>query len=129
MKKKTWFVWLVLALLAAGAAVCYFFFRPQTAQGMKHVTVQVTHLDGTEKEFFLETEAEYLGQAMLESGLLEGEDGQYGLYILAVDGEFADESKQQWWGYTKGGAYVEYGADCCVIQDGDHYEFVLHEGW
>lgn len=129
MKKKTWFVWLILALLAAGAAVCYFAFRPQTAQGLKHVTVQVTHLDGTEKEFSLETEAEYLGQAMLESGLIEGEDGQYGLYILAVDGEYADENKQQWWGYTKSGEYVEYGADSCALQDGDHYEFVLHEGW
>ena len=64
-----------------------------------------------------------------QEGLLDGEDGPYGLYVLAVDGETVDESEQEWWGYTKSGEQVNYGVDTCPIADGEHYEFTLNIGW
>ena len=81
------------------------------------------------RAFTIQTDAEYLGDAMKQEGLLDGEDGPYGLYVLTVDGETVDESEQEWWGYTKSGEQVNYGVDTCPIADGEHYEFTLNIGW
>ena len=80
-------------------------------------------------EFVIHTDAEYLRGAMEEKDLVAGEESQYGLYMLTVDGETVDESNQEWWGYTKSGEMVNYGIDTCPIADGDHYEFTLNVGW
>ncbi len=125
MKKHTWIAVLVLVVLVAAAAVCWWAFGPEGQQGSKTLTVEVTHTDGTVNTFVLETEAEYLGQAMMEQNLLEGTQEQYGLFISAVDGEIADSAENRWWVYTKSGEYVEYGVDQCAIADGEHYEFFI----
>ena len=51
------------------------------------------------------------------------------MYILTVDGETADESKQQWWCITKGGEMVNTSVDTTPIQDGDQFELTLKEGY
>ena len=127
--KKTIIAVALLLVLVAVAAACWLAFSPKAIEGEKTITVDVTHKDGQTNTFVLQTDAEYLGVAMQEGGLLEGTDGPYGMYILAIDGEPVDESKQEWWGYTKSGEYVEYGVDGCVIADGDHYEFTFNIGW
>ena len=127
--KKTLAAILILAVLVAVAAVCWFAFGPEAVAGSKTITSDVTHKDGQTNTFELHTNAEYLGEAMQEEGLLEGTEGPYGLYVLAVDSETVDESNQEWWGYTKSGEYVNYGVDMCPIADGDHYEFTFNIGW
>ena len=127
--KKTVLAILILVVLVAAAAVCWFAFGPKAIAGSKTVVVDVIHKDGQTNTFTLETDAEYLGEAMQEQGLLEGEDGPYGMYVLTVDGETVDEANQEWWGYTKSGEQVNYGVDQCPIADGDHYEFTLNIGW
>ena len=127
--KKTLAAVLVLTALVITAAVCWFAFAPRTSAGAKSITVDVTHKDGQSNTFTIETDAEYLGDAMKQENLLEGEDGEFGMYVLTVDGETVDESNQEWWGYTKSGEMVNYGVDCCPIADGDHYEFTLNVGW
>ena len=125
MKKHAWIAVLLLVVLAAAAAVCWWVFGPQGQAGEKTVTVEVAHTDGTVNTFVLETEAEFLGEAMMEQQLLEGAEGQYGLFISSVDGEVADGTDNRWWVYTREGEYVEYGVDQCAIADGDHYEFFI----
>lgn len=127
--KKTVLAILILIVLVAVAAVCWFAFGPKAIEGDKTIEVDVTHKDGQTNSFTIETDAEYLGEAMVEQGLLEGEDGPYGMYVLTVDGETVDEANQEWWGYTKSGEQVNYGVDLCPIADGDHYEFTLNIGW
>ena len=46
-----------------------------------------------------------------------------------VDGETADESEQQWWGYSVNGTFAELGVDSQPVADGDVYDFVLNVGW
>ena len=112
------------------AAVCWFLLKPDTVEGDKTITVEINHLNGDKKTFTINTDAEYLRGALEEEeGLVEGDESDYGLYILTMDGETADESKQEWWGYTKSGEYVEYSVDQCPIADGEHYEFTLNVGW
>ena len=120
----------VLAALIAAALACWLIFKPKTEVGNKRIVIEVTHKDGTVREIEICTDEEYLREAMEQvDGLLEGEESSYGLYILAVDGETADETNQEWWGYTKSGERVNYGVDSCVIADGDHYEFTINVGY
>ena len=94
----------------------------------KSVTLSVTHRDGSTKEFSIETTQEMLGAA-LQDEKLEGEDGQYGLFITTVDGEKADDGAQEWWCLTKGGEQVNTGIDSTPVEDGATYELVLTTGY
>ena len=122
---------LVLALIALVliVALVWFVNRPQAVAGSKTVTVEVVHGDGSEKGFIIRTDAETLRQACEEQKLIAGRESEYGLYVLTVDGETADESIQQWWCITKGGEEHFYGVDATMIQDGEQYEFTLKTGW
>ena len=64
-----------------------------------------------------------------ENQLASGTEGAYGTFITTVDGETADESKEQWWCITKEGEMVSTSADQAPIADGDQYELTLKEGY
>ena len=128
-KRKTLALVLTLIALVLIIALVWFVNRPQAVTGSKTVTVEVVHGDGTEKAFLIRTDAETLRQACEEQALIAGRESEYGLYVLTVDGETADESIQQWWCITKGGEEHFYGVDDTMIQDGEQYEFTLKTGW
>ncbi len=128
-KRKTIVLASILVILFIIAGLTWSINRPQATTGGKTVLVEVFHGDGSKKEFSLQTDAETLRQACEERDLLSGRDSEYGLYVLTVDGETADESIQQWWCITKAGAEHFYGVDETMIQDGEQYEFTLKTGW
>ena len=130
MKKNTKILLSVLALLVAVGALAgvYLALRPGTQAGAKAVVVTVAAGEKGD-EHTLRTDAEYLGQALLDAGLVKGEDGPYGLYIRVVDGEADDESRQKWWCVTKGGEAVMTSADTTPIADGERYELTLMTGY
>lgn len=133
MKNKTW-IWitaavLALALLITGMVVLYLKFRPQAVAGDKHITVTVIHKDGTEKEFSYDTNEEFLGTVLQGSGLIEGEEGPYGLMISTVDGELADWNVDQgYWALYVGEEYATTGIDTTPIHDGDVFSLVYTIG-
>lgn len=131
MKKntKTIIALVVLAALIIGAALLYKTFAPAAQVGAKHVEIAVIHADGSSKDFCLDTDAETLRAALDELGIIEGDEGEYGLYVTAVDGESADADAQQWWCFTKGGEMLTTGVDSTMIQDGEHYEVTFTVGW
>lgn len=118
---------LVLVCIVAGGI--YLKFKPQAQQGEKEITILVIHGDQTEKEFQYRTDAEYLVEVLKENELVDGEEGEYGLFIKTVDGETADEGKQQWWCITKGGEQVNTSADQTPVADGEQFELTLKEGF
>ena len=126
MKNKTW-IWIVsavlaLALLVSGMVALYLKFRPQAVEGQKHITVTVVHKDGTSKEFTYDTDEEYLGALLQAEGLIEGEEGPYGLMISTVDGEVADWNVDQgYWALYIGEEYASTGIDTTPILDGASY--------
>ena len=61
--------------------------------------------------------------------LVDGEDGEFGMFITTADGEQADDSKQQWWCITKAGEQVNTSADQRPVADGDEFELTLKEGY
>lgn len=122
----------ILGALAVAVIVLlgvWFFLKPSGVTGSKELDVQVVYADASSKDFHISTDAAYLGEALKEAELIEGEDGPYGLFITAVDGVTADDSLQQWWCVTKGGERVATGADTTPIKDGDHFEFTLKTGY
>ena len=90
-----------VAVVFVGA---YFATRGATTEGNKTLTIEIVHGNGDAKEYTVRTDAEYLGQALLEHEALGvvGEDGPYGLYIKEVDGEQASDADQTfcWWVLT-----------------------------
>jgi len=119
----------VLIVLVVGALLAYHFLSPGTTVGAKTITVTIDHMVGDDKTIEIKTDAEFLRGALEQEKLIEGENSQYGLFITLMDGEKADESKQQWWGFTKSGEYVDTGIDQTPIADGDSFEFKLNEGY
>ncbi len=117
---------LVMALVMIALAA---WLAPQTQKGAKAVTLQVDHLEGADKSFELRTDAEYLRQLLEENGLASGPETQYGLWIQTIDGETADDSKQQWWGISVNGEFAQYGADSQPVADGDVFVLTLNEGY
>ena len=119
----------LVLLMALALFTVMILTRPQGQTGSKAVTVKVEHLEGEEKAFSYRTDAEFLRQLLEEAGIASGPETQYGLWIQTVDGETADDSKQQWWGYTVNGVFAEYGADQQPVADGDVFVFTLNEGY
>ena len=117
----------VLLVLVIGAFLAWSILRPSAVEGSKTVTVTVVHSDASEKVFEIKTDSTNLREALGE--IVSGTDGPYGLYILSADGETADETQQQWWCVTKGGAEVMAGVDELMIADGDSYEITFKTGW
>ncbi|MDL2219177.1 DUF4430 domain-containing protein [Ruminococcaceae bacterium OttesenSCG-928-O06] len=129
MKKRTSVILaLVLVVLVAAAGILYFTTRPATAAGTKALTI-VVDAHGSTETLRLETDEEYLGPALVNKGIAEGETGQYGMFITTVQGITADEGAEEWWYITQDGEMLMTGVDETPIEDGDTFEFTLTTGW
>lgn len=129
MQKTTKLALIVSVLLLAAIAAVWLIMTPGINPGEKTVEVRVTHLDGSEKSISVKSDGETVRQVLEPEGIISGEDRGYGLWIQTVDGETADESLEQWWGYDINGEMAMYGADEQTVKDGDIIEFTLYEGY
>lgn len=121
--KKAWLPAAALVVAALLLLGLWYGNRPQGQAGDKTITVEVVHADESSREFTYQTSEEFLGPVLLEEGLVQGEEGAYGLFITTVDGETAEGN--QWWCITQDGQMVETGADTTPIADGDHFELTM----
>lgn len=118
----------LLVVIAAFLGV-YRFTKGTAVKGEKNITIEVVHGDGSRRSFSYDTDHEYLGEVLMEEGLVDGEEGAYGLFITTVDGETADDANQEWWCLTKDRGQLNTSADQTPIADGEHYELTLTIGY
>lgn len=132
----------LLAALAAAMYGIWYTNRPTpdpvdppttNAQGetvyAKTITVQVVHGDNSTKTFTYHTNEGYLGPVLLTEGLIQGEEGPYGLTVHTVDGEKADwNENQSYWALYIGEDYATTGADMTPVNDGDTFKWVYTVG-
>ncbi len=114
----------VVALLAALllALVGYTLLKPEAQVGAKTVEIVVVSEDQSEKAYQVQTDAEYLQQAMDEAeGLTySGTEGDYGLMIDTVNDEVASfEENGAYWGFSVNDEYCNYGIGEQPVADGD----------
>lgn len=103
--------------------------RPEVQDGVKHITVEVVHKDGSEKSFAYETDQEYLGQLLKEERLISGTEDQFGIFVDTVDGETAVwEVDSGWWSLSCNGEDAQEGVDQVVIEDGSVYTWTYKNG-
>lgn len=101
-------------------------YRRDKSFGSGETTVTVTvKVEEESVTFTLKTDKETLADALLEHGLIEGEDAGYGIYIKKVNGITADYSLDgSWWGVEQDGKPTSVGASSLTLKDGDHYDLV-----
>ena len=135
--KKIWIALIALIAVAALITGLYFATRPNPqpnnpdgTAAEKTITVTVVHKNGEEKVFTCETTENFLGPVLVKENIVkDNQDGGH-LYILEVDGEFADFNVDQgWWKLYVGNTESNYGADEIPIEDGGSYKLVYTIGF
>lgn len=124
-KKAKIIAGILLVLLVAAAILAYVFLSPSGTAGSKTIVFQVTHSDGSTKEFEISTGSENLRGALEQEALISGDESAYGLFVTTIDGETADDGQRQWWCFTKDGEMLNTGVDDTMIADGEHYEAAI----
>ncbi len=91
-----------------------------------NITVTVKDKDGKTADFKLATKKTNLADALLEKGLVTGDDTEYGLYIKTVNGIRADydEDKAYWALLDKDGNMLQTGASSTPVAEGDAFILV-----
>ena len=97
----------------------------ELGEGAKTVVVAVKAGEN-EISFTIHSDKTYLGDALLEHNLIEGEKSEFGLYIKKVNGIVADyDIDKTYWGFYKNGEMMMVGVSTAEFADGEHYELVL----
>ena len=97
-------------------------------EGEKQFTFKVVDKEGKETVFTINTDKKTVGDALLELELIEGEDGDYGLYVKKVNGIVADYNVDQtYWAFYVNGEYAMSGVDTTEIENGAEYSFKVEK--
>ena len=79
---------------------------------------------GKETHFMIKTDKETVGEALVELGLIAGDESQYGLYVKTVNGITLDYDKDKmYWAFYEENTYANQGVDKTVISEGTVYSF------
>ena len=93
----------------------------ELGNGAKTVVVEVKAED-QQVTFTVKTDKDTVGAALLEHGLIAGEEGAYGLYVKQVNGITADyDVDQTYWSFYINGEYAMTGVDTTEITEGATY--------
>lgn len=97
-------------------------------EGETRFLFTVVDKDGVETAFEIHTDKEIVGEALLELGLIEGEEGDFGLFVKAVNGIVADyEVDKTYWAFYVNGEYAMSGVDTTIIEEGTSYMFKVEK--
>ncbi len=91
-------------------------------EGNTKFILTVVDKEGAETQFEIHTDKETVGEALEELELIDGEEGEYGLYVKTVNGITADYDKDGvYWAFYINGEYAQTGIDVTAITEGDNY--------
>lgn len=113
-----------VAVLIAALVAVWMLFGAKSVEGAKEITIEVINSADESVVYELNTDAEYLRQAMDEAeGLTyDGTESEYGLMVSTVNGEVADYNVDgSYWSFYVNGEYCNYGIDTQPVMDGDAF--------
>ena len=89
---------------------------------------EVTDGDGNINIWNVNTDAETVGAALVDVGLIAGEESEFGLMVIYVNGLRADFVEDgAWWAFYIDGEMAMEGVDSTDIEQGVTYAFVYTE--
>ena len=93
-------------------------------EGAKSFTMEVVDKDGGKVTFTVKTDADTVGKALLDQGVIAGEDSSYGLYVKTVNGTTLDyDTDGMYWAFYINGEYAQPGVAATGVEDGAVYAF------
>lgn len=96
----------------------------ELGEGEKSFAFTVTNADGKETCFMIKTDKTIVGEALQELGLIDGEEGPYGLYVKTVNGSTYDyDADGKYWAFYVNGEYAPTGVDVTEIDESAVYSF------
>ncbi len=126
-RKHNLLSFLLCAVLIAAMALSMMGCNEQpkpTPEGMVAFTLTVTDKDGHTTSHEVVTDKATVGDALLEEGLIAGENSTYGLYVKTVNGITADyETTGTYWAFYVDGEYASSGVEKTVPREGAVYAF------
>ena len=130
--KKLLSLMLCFVLIAATALMATACWDKQTAddenEEPKSFTFIVVEENGKETSFSVTSKKKMVGAALLSEGLIEGDDGAYGLYVKKVKGILAEyETTGTYWAFYVNGEYALTGVDKTEVVDGATYSFKVEK--
>lgn len=97
-------------------------------EGETKFAFTVVDIDGNETVFEICTDKEIVGEALQELGLIDGEEGDYGLFVKEVNGITADyDTDGTYWAFYINDEYASTGVDVTTITEGDRYSFKVEK--
>lgn len=92
--------------------------------GDKEFTFTVVDAEGKETVFEVKTDKTTVGEALVDEGLIAGEESEYGLYVKTVNGITVDyDTDGKYWAFYVNDEYATSGVDSTDIVEGDSYAF------
>ena len=114
----------LIAAMVLSLAACGSKDETPASAGSKSFTFEVVDPDGKTESFDITSEAATVGEALMAQGLVEGEEGPYGLYVKTVNGITLDyETHGMYWAFYVNGEYGMSGCELTEIEDGATYAF------
>lgn len=93
-------------------------------EGSKEFAFTVVGTDGNEVNLEIHTDKETVGDALVDLGVIAGEDSEYGLYVKTVNGETLDfDEDGKYWAFYIDGEYGMTGVDTTEIIEEASYAF------
>ncbi len=100
----------------------------ELGEGSTEFSLTVTDGNGKAQKFTVKTDETTVGAALLKLGVIEGDDGPYGLYIKKVNGITADyDTDGTYWSFYVDGVYATKSADQTEITAGGEYSFKVEK--
>lgn len=115
-----------LVVLLAVFLIIFNVFREKPVKGSKAITLEVLNQENQTSEYKVQTDAEYLRQAMEEAKdfTFDGEEGEFGFTLYTINGETHNWNVDgSYWSVYVNGEYGQYGIDSQPVKDGDVYRF------
>ncbi len=101
----------------------------EIGEGNKSFVFEVHDDEGKISSITVNTNKKTVGEALLEYAIINGEQGDYGLYVKSVNGIVADYATNgAYWAFYINGNYASTGVDLTEINESDVYSFRYEKG-
>lgn len=93
-------------------------------EGENKFTFTCVDTKGNEAKFEISTNKKTVGEALLEHGIIAGDESSYGLYVKTVNGVTLDYDKHKmYWAFYVDGNYATAGISETEIKEGSTYTY------